>query len=224
MSDGDALEREVSSGHAPERAVTDGDALERALRETGRLHGERRPPDIAAPAAATGLLDVAYALLDSPLGRLLLAATPRGLIRVAYVDDGGGEDAALAQLASRVSPRVLAAAHKLDQPRRELDQYFAGIRHSFELPLDWGLTNGFARRVLQATARIPYGSLSTYKRLAADAGSPRAFRAAGNALGANPLPIVVPCHRVVHSGGGLGGYTGGLERKRRLLAVERALG
>ncbi len=129
----------------------------------------------------------------------------------------------LAELAGRISPRVLAAPRELDEPRRELDQYFRGARRSFELPLDWRLSSGFSRLVLQATARIPYGSLSTYKHVAADAGSPRAFRAAGNALGANPLPIVVPCHRVVHSGGGLGGYTGGLERKRALLAVERSL-
>ena len=115
---------------------------------------------------------------------------------------------------------MLAAPRRLDEPRRELDEYFAGRRHAFELALDWQLTHGFARRVLQATARIPYGSVSSYKLIATDAGSPRAFSAAGNALGTNPLPIIVPCHRVLHSGGGLGGYTGGLERKRVLLTVE----
>lgn len=176
-------------------------------------------PDLTAAAAAAGLLDVAYATLDSPLGRLLLAATPQGLIRIAYVDYTD-QDAVLEQLAAKVSPRVLAAPRRLDEPRRELDQYFVGRRRQFELPLDWQLTHGFARRVLEAAARIPYGSTSTYKQMATEAGSPRASRAAGNALGSNPLPIVVPCHRILHSTGGLGGYTGGLAKKRLLLAVE----
>jgi methylated-DNA-[protein]-cysteine S-methyltransferase len=115
---------------------------------------------------------------------------------------------------------VLAAPRRLDDVRRELDQYFTGARHQFELPIDWRLTQGFGRRVLRATARIPYGGVSSYKQVAAAAGSPRGSRAAGNALGANPIPIVVPCHRVLHSGGSLGGYTGGVERKQLLLAVE----
>ena len=138
-----------------------------------------------------------------------------------YID--GSEDAVLADLATRVSPRVLVAPRKLDEPRRELDEYFGGRRRRFELALDWRLTRGFGRRVLEATAAIPYGSVSTYKQVATEAGSPRGSRAAGNALGANPLPIVVPCHRVLHTTGGLGGYTGGLERKRVLLGVEGAL-
>ncbi len=176
-------------------------------------------PDVTEAAAAAGLLDVAFATLDSPLGTLLLATTPRGLVRLAYVDHEDA-DRVLEQLAANVSPRVLAAPHKLDRPRRELDQYFAGARRRFELPLDWRLTRGFTRRVLQATAEVPYGATSTYKQVAAQAGSPLASRAAGNALGSNPIPIVVPCHRILHTGGGLGGYTGGLERKRTLLAVE----
>jgi methylated-DNA-[protein]-cysteine S-methyltransferase len=184
---------------------------------------ETRLPDLSDAAARAGLLDVAYATLESPLGPLLLAATPRGLVKLAYLD-GGREDDVLAQLAATVSPRVLAAPRKLDQPRRELDQYFARARDHFDLPLDWRLTDGFARRVLQATARVPYGSVSTYKQIAAAAGSPRGSRAAGNALGSNPLPIVVPCHRVLRSGGALGGYTGGLERKQLLLEVEGASG
>jgi len=126
----------------------------------------------------------------------------------------------LEQLATTVSPRVLAAPRKLDEPRRELDQYFAGRRRQFELPLDWQLTRGFGRKVLEATARIPYGATATYKQVATQAGNARAYRAAGNALGSNPIPIIVPCHRILHSGGGLGGYTGGLERKRVLLGVE----
>jgi methylated-DNA-[protein]-cysteine S-methyltransferase len=177
-------------------------------------------PNLAGAAAGAGLLDIGYATLDSPVGTLLLAATPRGLVRIAYLDAGGQESEVLEQLSARVSPRILAAPRRLDQPRRELEQYFAGARPRFEIPLDWQLTQGFGRRVLEATARIPFGSVSSYKLVAADAGSPRGSRAAGNALGGNPLPIVVPCHRVLHSGGGLGGYTGGVDRKRTLLAIE----
>jgi methylated-DNA-[protein]-cysteine S-methyltransferase len=203
--------------------MTDSDPLERALADARLLASAAALPDIGARAAAAGLLDVAYATLDSPVGTVLLACTDRGLVRVAYLDPGA-RGGVLAELASRVSPRVLHAPAKLDQPRRELEQYFAGTRASFDVALDWRLTDGFARRVLQATARIPFGSVSSYGGVAAGAGSPRAFRAAGNALGSNPLPIFVPCHRVLHAGGGLGGYTGGLERKRTLLTVEGALG
>ena len=178
------------------------------------------PPTLDAAADAAGLLDVAYATLDSPAGKLLLAATPHGLVRLAYLDQETECDHVLEQLAEAISPRVLAAPRRLDEPRRELDQYFAGDRRQFELPLDWRLTRGFGRRVLEATARIPFGSVSTYKQMAAEAGSPRGSRAAGNALGANPIPIIVPCHRVLHTTGGLGGYTGGLDRKRMLLAIE----
>ncbi len=184
---------------------------------------EARLPELDLAAAAAGLLDVAYATLDSPVGTLLIATTPNGLVRIAYLD-GDDEQLVLEDLAMRVSPRVLASARKLDEPRRELEQYFSGARKRFELPIDWRLTHGFGQRVLRATAQIPFGSVSTYKLVATEAGSPRAYRAAGNALGANPLPIVVPCHRVLHSGGGLGGYTGGLERKRVLLTVEGRLG
>ena len=176
-------------------------------------------PDIGAAATAAGLLDVAYATTDSPLGTLLLATTPRGLVRLAYVDHED-EDEVLEQLATKVSPRVLRVARRLDAPRRELDQYFAGRREQFDLPLDWQLSRGFGRRVLEATARIPFGSTATYKQVASEAGNARAYRAAGNALGSNPIPIIVPCHRILHSGGGLGGYTGGLDRKRVLLTVE----
>jgi methylated-DNA-[protein]-cysteine S-methyltransferase len=157
----------------------------------------------------------------TPVGTLLLAATPRGLVRVAYADEDGSIEASLSALARSLSPRVIAAPRRLDAARRELDEYFAGARDRFEVPLDWRLTHGFGRRVLRSTARIPYGSVSSYGQVATAAGSPRGSRAAGNALGANPLPIVVPCHRVLHSGGGLGGYTGGVERKLTLLAIER---
>ena len=170
-------------------------------------------------AADEGLLDVAYAELDSPLGPLTVFVTPRGLVRVGY----GSADDEVDEVAVRLSPRMLAAPERTDDVRRELDEYFAGRRQSFDLPLDWSLVRGFAGGVLQATARIPFGSVSTYREVAADAGSPRAYRAAGNALGSNPIPIVVPCHRVLHSGGGLGGYTGGLDRKRFLLRLEGVL-
>jgi methylated-DNA-[protein]-cysteine S-methyltransferase len=178
-------------------------------------------PDVAGRAADAGLLDVAYAIEDSPLGRLVLATTRRGLIRIAYLYPGQTVDEVLAELATRVSPRVLSAPARLDEPRRELDEFFAGRRREFEVALDWRLISGpFSRRVLKATSRIPFGAVSTYKEVAAEAGSPRGFRAAGNALGANPIPIIVPCHRVLHSGGGLGGYTGGLDKKRVLLSLE----
>ncbi|MGO9753576.1 MAG: methylated-DNA--[protein]-cysteine S-methyltransferase [Solirubrobacteraceae bacterium] len=185
------------------------------------LDGSHPLPDLAAAAAAAALLDVAYAIEDSPVGPLLLACTPAGLVRVAYLGELG-EGPLLAELAVRISPRVLAAPARLDPARRELEDFFAGARRSFDIPLDWRLCGaGFARRVLEATSAIPYGSVSTYKRVADEAGSPRAARAAGNALGANPLPIVVPCHRVLYSSGGLGGYTGGLGIKRTLLSIER---
>jgi methylated-DNA-[protein]-cysteine S-methyltransferase len=193
------------------------DDLERRLR--ARLPEAPEPPDLVMAAAGARLLDVAYATLDSPVGSLLLAATPEGLVRLAYLDDGR-QDAVLADLARRVSPRMLAAPGKLDEPRRELDEYFTGRRDRFDLALDWRLMTAFGRRVLEATAAIPYGAVSTYGAVAARAGSPHGSRAAGNALGANPLPIVLPCHRVVHAGGGLGGYTGGVTRKRTLLGIE----
>jgi methylated-DNA-[protein]-cysteine S-methyltransferase len=199
--------------------MTSENSIEEQLRaELGGVAAEP-PPPLADAAGAAGLLDVAYAKLDSPLGTLLLATTPAGLVRLAYVDFES-EDAVLDDVATRISPRVLAAPRRLDEPRRELDEYFSGRRRRFDLALDWRLMEGFARRVLQATAEIPYGSVSSYRDVAAMAGSPRGSRAAGNALGSNPLPIVVPCHRVLRSGGAIGGYTGGLERKRTLLAIE----
>lgn len=200
--------------------MTELDALERALRSTP-LPDPTPPPDLAAAAGNAGLLDVAYTTLDSPVGILLLAATPSGLVRVAYVDPGA-QDAVLDGLAARVSPRVLKAPRRLDGPRRELDEYFAGRRNRFELALDWRLITDFGRRILTATAAIPYGSISSYGEVARRAGSPRGARAAGNALGANPLPIILPCHRVVHADGRIDGYTGGPARKRTLLAIERS--
>ena len=171
-------------------------------------------------AAAAPEADVAYTVLDTPVGGLLAAGTGQGLVRLAYTDFDGGVDAILDRLAARVSPRILEAPGRLDPVRRELGEYFEGRRARFELPIDWSLVGGFGRRVLEVTAAIPFGATSTYAQVATSAGSPRGSRAAGNALGANPLPIVVPCHRVLRTGGGLGGYTGGLDRKETLLRIE----
>jgi methylated-DNA-[protein]-cysteine S-methyltransferase len=205
----------TDADHDSDQEVT---AMAQAL-QAAREQPQPQPPSIADAAAAAGLLDVAYATVDSPLGTLLLAATPLGLARLAYLDYAD-EAEVLSEMAARLSPRLLAAPRRLDEPRRELDEYFAGTRRRFEVPLDMTLMTDFTRRVLTATAEIPFGAVSTYRDVAARAGSPRGYRAAGNALGANPLPIVVPCHRVLHSGGGLGGYTGGLDRKRTLLEIE----
>jgi methylated-DNA-[protein]-cysteine S-methyltransferase len=171
---------------------------------------------------AEGLLDVAYATVDSPLGPLVVASTPRGLVRLAYAGSRG-EDEVVEDLAAKLSPRVLEAPERLDEVRRELEEYFEGRRDEFELPIDWSLTHGFTSKVLRQTARIGFGKTSTYAEIANRAGSPRAVRAAGNALGANPIPVVVPCHRVLRTGGALGGYTGGVERKEFLLRLEGVL-
>jgi methylated-DNA-[protein]-cysteine S-methyltransferase len=181
------------------------------------------PAEAAAAAArfaANTTADVDYAVVDTPVGPVLAATTRRGLVRVGYVDFEGGVDAILDHLAARVSPRILEAPARLDVVRRELDEYFEGRRKRFDVPIDWTLVAGFGRRILRATAAIPFGQTASYQQVAAKAGSPKASRAAGNALGANPMPIVVPCHRVLHSGGGLGGYTGGLRRKQILLGIE----
>jgi methylated-DNA-[protein]-cysteine S-methyltransferase len=182
---------------------------------------ERLLVDLGRRASEAGLADVAYGTMDSPVGELLVAVTDRGLVRVAFSSEV--TEAVLAELASRVSPRVLRVPRRTDKVRRELDEYFAGRRRGFDLRLDWSLVRGFAQGVLRATAGVPFGETTTYREMAEAAGSPRASRAAGNALGSNPIPIVVPCHRVLHSGGGLGGYAGGLDRKRTLLQLEGVL-
>lgn len=180
--------------------------------------------DAAARFAAIAPADVEYALVDSPVGTLVAARTERGLARLAYEDENGGRDAVLEGLADRLSPRILERPSRLDDVRRQLDEYFAGDRTRFDLPLDLSLVRGpFGRRVLEACAQIPFGEVSSYRAMATTAGSAAAVRAAGNALGANPVPIVVPCHRVLRSGGGLGGYTGGVARKERLLRIEGIL-
>jgi methylated-DNA-[protein]-cysteine S-methyltransferase len=197
--------------------------IEQLLRGGDAREAARRAAERATEAArAEGLADVSYALEPSPLGDLLVAVTPRGLVRLAY-EGAENTDEALEELARMISPRVLEAPAALDEVRRELDEYFAGKRHDFDIPVDWRLSDGFTRRVLRATARIPYGQLLSYKQVAAKAGSPRGSRAAGNALGSNRIPIVVPCHRVIHADGTLGGYTGSIERKEYLLELEGSL-
>jgi len=197
-------------------------ALGRAARANVSEAAARASSGLGERAAHEQLLDVAYTTLDSPVGPVLVAATRRGIVRISFgaVYD---EEAVLADLCARVSPRIVELPSYFDALSRELEEYFHGRRTRFDLPVDWRLTGGFGRRVLEHTARIPYGEVSTYKEMAAAAGSPRGARAAGNALGTNPIPIVVPCHRVLHSGGGLGGYGGGLDRKEFLLKLEGAI-
>jgi methylated-DNA-[protein]-cysteine S-methyltransferase len=176
--------------------------------------------DLARLARDEGLLDVAIAHVDSPIGDLLLATTPRGLVRVSFF----GHDETLAELAARISPRILESPSELDPVRRQLDEYFDGRRQRFDLSIDWALVGSeWGRKVLDATAQIPFGEVSTYGAVAVAAGSPKAFRAAGTALGHNPVPVVVPCHRVLAAGGKLGGYTGGTQIKEHLLRLEGAL-
>jgi methylated-DNA-[protein]-cysteine S-methyltransferase len=174
-----------------------------------------------ARAAEEDMLDVAYTSTDSPFGPLLLARTKRGLVRVGLPNQDSDE--LLVDLAERVSPRVLEAPKELDEVRRELDLYFDGSLDSFDLPLDWRLSGGFRQRVLRAINRIPYGQTRSYTEMARKAGNERAVRAAGTACGSNPIPLVVPCHRVLRTGGALGGYGGGLPMKEALLQLEGVL-
>jgi methylated-DNA-[protein]-cysteine S-methyltransferase len=200
--------------------------MEKTLRRSARSgRGDGREAAeaarlVSARAAAEGLADISYAPVDSPFGTLHAAVTKRGLVRLAFPEES--VDTVLERLARRLSPRIVEAPASLDPVRRELEEYFAGGRRSFDLPLDWALIGPFGRRVLHVTAEIPYGGVLSYAEVAAEAGSPRGSRAAGNALGSNPVPIVIPCHRVLRSGGALGGYGGGLERKRYLLELEGA--
>ena len=185
---------------------------------TGSL--DRLRTRLADDAAREGLLDIAYRHVDSPLGRLLLAGSPRGLVRVAFADED--HDRVLADLAARLSPRVLHAPAHLDDAAHQLAEYFAGTRTRFELAVDLTLTRGFRRTVLEHLRTIEYGHTESYAQVAGHVGSPRAVRAVGSACATNPLPIVVPCHRVLRSDGSLGGYLGGLQAKALLLDLERA--
>ena len=168
-------------------------------------------------AVAAGLVDVAYDLVDSPLGALFVAVSERGLCWISFGDE---ESEPSETLARRLGARVLRASRPVDPARRELSEYFEGRRREFGLPVDLGGLPAFQRSVLAELIRVPYGEVSTYGRLAARLGKPRAARAVGGALNRNPVPIVVPCHRIVGAGGSLVGYAGGLERKRALLELE----
>lgn len=190
------------------------DALRTADPETSaRLHTR-----LLDAAGHEGLLDVAYRTVATPVGQLLLASTDTGLVRVAYARQD--HDAVLAELAETISPRVLHGPARTDEAARQLEQYFAGRRRVFDLPLDWRLSRGFRRTVLRHLPEIGYGHTASYAQLAAAAGNPRAVRAVGTACARNPLPIVVPCHRVVRSDGTTGGYIGGTEAKDTLLGME----
>lgn len=184
--------------------------------DTLRLLHER----LAAAAANQGVLDIAYRTIDSPVGQLLLAATDRGLVRVAFATEG--HDAVLQLLAEQISPRVLDAPGRLDTVARELEEYFAGRRHRFDVALDWQLAKGFRSTVLHQLPGIGYGHTASYATVAQLAGSPKAVRAVGTACALNPLPVVVPCHRVVRSDGTMGRYRGGPDAKRALLDLESA--
>ncbi len=175
----------------------------------------------AEAALAANLADVAFWTAASPVGDLLVAVTRGGLVRIAYADET--RDEVLAHLAREVSPRILESARATDPVRRELEEYFAGERLRFDLKVDRQLIRGVAREVLAATGRVPFGQTTTYGELAIRIGRPRAARAVGNALGSNPIPIVIPCHRVLRAGGLLGGYAGGLDRKHALLQLEGAI-
>jgi methylated-DNA-[protein]-cysteine S-methyltransferase len=200
---GDKVERRLNRAYAS----TSGPKLEAQLRAK-----------LAARASSNGLLDVAYRTLESPVGELMLAATEAGLVRVAFACEE--RDEVLEQLAREVSPRVLAAPRRLDAAARELDEYFDGSRRRFELALDLQLAHGFRKKVIARLQEIGYGQTRSYTEVATAAGNPRAVRAVGSACARNPLPLVLPCHRVLRSDGSLGGYRGGLEAKRRLLELE----
>ncbi len=193
-----------------------------------RLRGALSEPDVAeiealrgrlaARADDEGVLDVAYRTLDSPVGGLLVAATSVGLVRVAFAREG--HDTVLGELATAVSPRILRSGRRTDVVARELEEYFAGTRRRFDLPVDLRLVRGFRQTVIAHLPDIPYGTTESYAEVARAAGRPTAVRAVGTACGRNPVPIVVPCHRVVRSDGSVGQYRGGVEAKTALLALE----
>jgi methylated-DNA-[protein]-cysteine S-methyltransferase len=218
----------------------DGDLVARLRRGPGsparpapRVPANGRMPDPPGPedeldalvaaalarADADDLVDVAWAVQDTPIGPLTLAATAEGLVRVGF----GGEDRVLDELASEVSPRVVRLPARLDGLRHQLDEYFGGRRRHFDVPLDRRLSHGYRRQVLEALSEVPYGETVSYKDLAVRTGNPGASRAVGSAMATNPIPIVVPCHRVLRSGGALGGYGGGVDVKVWLLRLEGAL-
>jgi methylated-DNA-[protein]-cysteine S-methyltransferase len=205
MTPRDELEAGLAAGAA---------GVDEAAEQAARRFAER--------AAAEGAARIAYATLDTPVGTASIATTPRGVLSVRLPTEE--LDSFLGRLSTRVSPRIVEAPAALDVPRRELEEYFTGHRREFDLPLDWQLVpGGFYRKVLRATSRLPFGTTLTYGEIAAKAGNRRAHRAAGTALGGNPIPIVVPCHRIIRSGGDPGNYGGGPELKRWLLQLEGSL-
>ncbi|WP_026927360.1 methylated-DNA--[protein]-cysteine S-methyltransferase [Granulicoccus phenolivorans] len=175
---------------------------------------------LAALAADRGMLDIAYRTIDTPVGPLLLAATETGLVRVAY--ERQDFDTVLESLAQKISPRILAAPRRLDPVAVEFDAYFAGRRQAFDVPLDYALSSGFRQLVQRYLPHIEYGHTQSYKEVAESVGNPKAVRAVGTACATNPLPVVVPCHRVLRTDGSLGGYIGGLAAKTTLLNLEGA--
>jgi methylated-DNA-[protein]-cysteine S-methyltransferase len=192
------------------------DVLDLLATEPGAL--DRLHRRLAAAADRDGILDVAYTTVDTPVGSLLLAATGLGLVRVAYA--GENHDAVLTTLAAKLSPRILRAPKRLDDAARQLDEYFAGARSTFDLSLDLSLSHGFRQTVQRYLPEIGYGRTQSYGQVAAHVGNPKAVRAVGSACATNPLPVVVPCHRVLRSDGTLGGYAGGPAAKSILLALE----
>lgn len=200
-------DRKVKGQNIIDRLLYDDSAAQ------GRLHDR-----LAAAAEAEGILDVAYRLVDTPVGPLLLAATTQGLVRVAYANEG--HDSVLSALARDISPRVMNAPARLDAAARQIDEYFAGRLMVFDVPLDLRLSRGFRREVLAHLLEIGYGKTATYSWVAAAAGNPKAVRAAGSACATNPIPVVIPCHRVVRSDGTIGQYGGGGDIKKALLALE----
>lgn len=195
----------------------DGDLLA-ALAGVDEAAQRRLHARLATAANRAGILDVAYRTIDTPVGTLLLAATERGLVRVAYPREN--HDQVLGQLANQISPRVLRAPARLEGAAKELEEYFAGRRSLFDLPLDLRLSHGFRRTVLSHLSEIGYGRTASYAAVAAAVGNPKAVRAVASACSTNPLPVVVPCHRVVRSDGTIGRYVGGTDAKKTLLTLE----
>jgi len=206
--------------HKPHEPHEDAGDLFAALPVIDQEATRRLRDRLVRDAETAGLLDVAYRTIDTPVGTLLLAATARGLVRVAYERED--HETVLARLAREISPRVLHVPARLDAAAKEIDEYFAGLRQAFDLPLDFSLAHGFRRLVLTRLPAIGYGQTASYAAIATAAGHPKAVRAVGTACAANPLPVVVPCHRVVRSDGSIGQYVGGVDAKKALLTLEAA--